>query len=84
MELNELEWVNGEVWANVWQTDRIVRINPANGEVVGWIDLTGLLQPEDADPDEVDVLNGIALDETTGRLYVTGKLWPVMYQIEIT
>lgn len=82
-ELNELEWVNGEVWANVWQTDRIARINPANGAVVGWIDLTGLLQPQDANPDDVDVLNGIAIDETTGRLFVTGKLWPVMYEIEV-
>jgi glutamine cyclotransferase len=81
--LNELEWVNGEVWANVWQTDLIVRIDPATGIVVGWIDLTGLLQPSDQGTNQVDVLNGIAVDETTGRIFVTGKLWPVMYEIEL-
>lgn len=81
--LNELEWINGEVWANVWQTDLIVRIDPATGAVLGWIDLTGLLRPEDQAGANVDVLNGIALDETTGRLFVTGKYWPVMYEIEV-
>jgi glutamine cyclotransferase len=81
--LNELEWVNGEVWANVWQTDRIVRIDPATGAVRGWIDLTGLLQPEDQAGAKVDVLNGIAVDEATGSIYVTGKLWPVLYEIEL-
>ncbi len=81
--LNELEWVNGEVWANVWQTDRIVRIDPATGAVLAWIDLTGLLQPEDQAGADVDVLNGIAVDEGTGRIYVTGKLWPVLYEIEL-
>lgn len=83
MALNELEWVGGEVWANVWLTDRIVRINPATGAVLGWIDLTGLLQPEDQAGRPVDVLNGIAVDETTGKLYVTGKHWPVLYEIEL-
>jgi len=81
--LNELEWVGGEVWANVWQTDQIVRIDPATGNVLGWIDLTGLLQPGDQGNAVVDVLNGIAVDEATGRIYVTGKLWPVMYEIEL-
>ena len=81
--LNELEWVNGEVWANVWQTDQIVRIDPATGAVLGWIDLTGLLQPEDQVGTDVDVLNGIAVDEATGRIFVTGKLWPVLYEIEL-
>ncbi|HYI14995.1 MAG TPA: glutaminyl-peptide cyclotransferase, partial [Thermomicrobiales bacterium] len=81
--LNELEWVNGEVWANVWQTDQIVRIDPATGSVLGWIDLTGLLQPEDQAGADVDVLNGIAVDEATGRIFVTGKLWPVLYEIEL-
>jgi len=59
--LNELEWVNGEVYANIWQTDRIARIDPATGKVVGWIDLTGLLSPADRNAD-TDVLNGIAFD----------------------
>jgi glutamine cyclotransferase len=83
VRLNELEWVNGEVWANVWQTDQIVRIDPATGAVLGWIDLTGLLQPEDQAGADVDVLNGIAVDEATGRIFVTGKLWPVLYEIEL-
>jgi glutaminyl-peptide cyclotransferase len=83
IRLNELEWVNGEVWANVWQTDQIVQIDPATGAVLGWIDLTGLLQPEDQGGADVDVLNGIAVDEATGRIFVTGKLWPVLYEIEL-
>jgi glutamine cyclotransferase len=83
IRLNELEWVNGEVWANVWQTDLIARIDPATGTVIGWIDLTGLLQPADQGDHNVDVLNGIAVDEATGRIYVTGKLWPVLYEIEL-
>lgn len=83
IRLNELEWVNGEVWANIWQTDEIVRIDPATGAVLGRIDLTGLLQPEDQAGADVDVLNGIAVDEATGRIFVTGKLWPVLYEIEL-
>lgn len=79
--LNELEWVDGEVWANVWQSDMIVRINPETGAVVGWIDLTGLLQPEDLAGGAVDVLNGIAIDDASGQLFVTGKLWPVIYEV---
>ena len=80
--LNELEYVEGEIYANVWQTDRIVRIAPDTGEVVGWIDLTGILKPEDrADP--VDVLNGIAYDSDNDRLFVTGKLWPWLFEIEL-
>jgi glutamine cyclotransferase len=78
--LNELEYVNGEVWANVYQTDRIARINPATGDVTGWIDLTGLLPPE---VETADVLNGIAYDPESGRLFVTGKLWPALYEIEL-
>jgi glutamine cyclotransferase len=81
--LNELEYVDGEVWANVWQTDRIARIDPASGRVTGWVDLTGLLSPEDRAGHQVDVLNGIAWDADTGRLFVTGKLWPVLYEIRI-
>ncbi len=82
VRLNELEYVEGEVWANIWQTNRIARINPATGQVVGWIDLTGLLNPADV-TQKVDVLNGIAYDDETDRLFVTGKLWPKLYEIEL-
>ena len=81
--LNELEVVGGEVWANVWQTDRIARIEPATGSVVGWIDLAGLLSAEDRQGREMDVLNGIAHDPETGRIFVTGKLWPTLFEIEL-
>src|SRR5512136_392826 len=70
--LNELEYVQGEIYANVWQTDRIARIAPGTGQVVGWIDLEGLLTAEDR-TEPVDVLNGIAYDAETDRLFVTGK-----------
>jgi glutamine cyclotransferase len=81
-QLNELEFVEGELFANIWQTDRIARISPVNGKVVGWIDLTGLLSPvfrrrEDA------VLNGIAYDAAHKRLFVTGKLWPKIFEIQL-
>jgi glutamine cyclotransferase len=80
--LNELEYVKGEIYANIWQTDRIARIDPVTGKVVGWIDLTGLLA--DADRTEpVDVLNGIAYDAARDRLFVTGKLWPKLYEIKL-
>lgn len=82
MRLNELEIVDGELWANIWQTDTIARIDLATGNVVGWIDLGGLLSAEDrAQP--VDVLNGIAYDPDTKHLYITGKLWPRLFQIEL-
>ena len=81
--LNELEWIDGEIWANVYQTDRIARIDPASGVVNGWIDLTGLLAPEDIPAQGVDVLNGIAHDPETGRIFVTGKLWPTLFEIEL-
>jgi glutamine cyclotransferase len=81
-QLNELEYINGEVFANVWQTDRIVRINPATGQVTGRIDLTGLLDPADV-TQRVDVLNGIAYDAENDRLFVTGKLWPKLYEIDL-
>jgi glutaminyl-peptide cyclotransferase len=71
--LNELEFIRGEIWANVWQTDRIVRIDPHTGQVLGWIDLTGLLSQEER-AQGADVLNGIAYDQATGRVFVTGKL----------
>src|SRR5215210_2391587 len=81
--LNELEVVDGEIWANVWQTDRIARIDPETGQVTGWIDLTGLLSESDWGGHKVDVLNGIAYDPDTDRLFVTGKLWPKLFEIEI-
>jgi len=81
--LNELEFVRGEVWANVWQTERIARIDPASGRVVGWIDLAGLLSEPDRAGNTVDVLNGIAYDPDTGRVFVTGKWWPVLYEIRV-
>jgi glutamine cyclotransferase len=80
--LNELEYVQGEIFANVWQTNLVVRIDPQSGEVIGVIDLTGLLDPEDRDP-PVDVLNGIAYDRENDRLFVTGKLWPKLFEIEL-
>jgi len=81
--LNELEWVKGEVYANVWQTDRIARIDPKTGHVVGWIDCAGLLSPNDQVGGEGAVLNGIAYDTATGRLFVTGKLWPKLFEIKL-
>jgi glutamine cyclotransferase len=82
-QLNELEYVKGEVFANIWQTDRIARIDPATGKVVGWIDLTGLLGDADRGVAPVDVLNGIAYDAKSDRLFVTGKLWPKLYEIKL-
>ncbi len=81
--LNELEWVKGEIYANIWGTNRIARIDPANGKVVGWIDLTGLLKPEDTDADSDAVLNGIAYDAKGDRLFVTGKKWPKLFEIRL-
>ena len=80
--LNELEYVQGEIYANVWKTDRIAKISPETGEVVGWIDLEGLLKPEDHNS-RIDVLNGIAYDVKNDRLFVTGKLWPKLFEIEL-
>jgi glutaminyl-peptide cyclotransferase len=81
-DLNELEFVRGEVYANVWHTDRIARIAPSSGRVTGWIDLSGLL-PERTRPDPEAVLNGIAYDPARDRLFVTGKLWPRVFEITI-
>lgn len=81
-ELNELEYVKGEIFANIWQTDRIVRIDPKDGTILGWIDLRGLLKDEDQRAD-TDVLNGIAYDPAQDRLYVTGKKWPKLFEIRI-
>jgi len=80
--LNELEFVRGEIYANVWLTDRIAIITPETGRVRAWIDLTGLLTAEDRTP-RVDVLNGIAYDAAADRLFVTGKLWPKLFEIEV-
>jgi glutamine cyclotransferase len=77
--LNELETINGEVWANVWYTNFIVRIDPESGKVVGKLDLSGLYQSRQLD----DVLNGIAWDADGKRLFVTGKLWPALYEIRV-
>lgn len=80
--LNELEYVKGEIFANVWGSDRIARIDPRTGRVTGWIDLSGLLGAADRET-PVDVLNGIAYDDETGRFFVTGKLWPKIFEIKI-
>lgn len=80
--LNELEYIRGEICANVWGTDRIVRISPRTGRVLGWIDLSGIIDKgELASPDAV--LNGIAYDSTGARLFVTGKLWPKLFEIRL-
>jgi glutamine cyclotransferase len=82
-EINELEYVHGEIYANIWHEDRIVRIDPQTGRILGWIDLKGLLKPgEVSDPEAV--LNGIAYDDASGRLFVTGKLWPKLFEIRVT
>lgn len=80
--LNELEYIQGEVYANVWLTDKIARIDPVSGQVVGWIDLSGLLSPEDI-VFPIDVLNGIAYDPKLDRLFVTGKFWPKLFEIDL-
>jgi glutamine cyclotransferase len=80
--VNELEFIRGEVWANIWQTNRLARINPKTGDVVAWVDLTGLLaRTEVLDPGAV--LNGIAFDAATDRIFVTGKLWPKLFEIRV-
>lgn len=80
-QLNELEYVKGEVFANVWQTDYVARIDPTSGTVTGWIDLRGLLTPRERAA--TDVLNGIAYDPGGDRLFVTGKLWPKLFEITL-
>jgi glutamine cyclotransferase len=83
VEINELEYIQGEIYANIWHADRIARIDPETGKVVGWINLAGLLAPGEVQ-DEEAVLNGIAYDEVNGRLFVTGKLWPKLFEIRLT
>lgn len=79
-ELNELEFIKGEIWANVWQTDLILRIDPASGQVTSFFNLKGILAPSDRTGGE-DVLNGIAYDVERNRIFVTGKLWPRIFEI---
>ena len=81
-ELNELEFVHGQIYSNIWHSDRIARISPATGQVLGWIDLAGLLsESQRSDPEAV--LNGIAYDSAHDRLFVTGKLWPSLFEIKV-
>lgn len=77
--LNELEYVKGEIWANIWQTYRIARISPQTGQVLGWIDFSGIIQ----ESGDMDVMNGIAYDAKRDRLFVTGKLWPKIFQVKV-
>jgi glutamine cyclotransferase len=79
-QLNELEWVDGEIYANVWQSEQLARIDPATGNVTGWIDLTGIL-PSGQRTGKEDVLNGVAYDSTAKKLYVTGKWWPTLFEV---
>jgi glutamine cyclotransferase len=78
--INELEYIKGDIYANIWMTQKIAIINPQTGSIKGWIDLTGIYQANATD----DVLNGIAYDSDNGKLFVTGKDWPNLYQIQIT
>jgi glutamine cyclotransferase len=77
-----LEFIDGEIWANVWQTDWILRINPSTGQVTSFLDLKGILAPSDKTGGE-DVLNGIAYDAERKRIFVTGKLWPRIFEIKL-
>ncbi|MHC1630912.1 MAG: glutaminyl-peptide cyclotransferase [Methanotrichaceae archaeon] len=79
--LNELEYVQGEIYANIWKTNSIARISPETGKVLGWIDLSGLSSKENSSDE--DVLNGIAYDAENDRLFVTGKLWPKLFEIKL-
>lgn len=81
-QLNELEYVKGEIFANVWHRNAVARIDPQTGRVKGWIDLSGLLKPGEVS-DEEAVLNGIAYDEAGDRLFVTGKLWPKLFEVRL-
>ena len=83
MELNELEYVKGEIWANIWQTGWIVRIDPATGKLLGRIDLNSLAKDEQEKNPHADVLNGIAYDAAGDRLFVTGKLWSRIFEIKV-
>ena len=80
--LNELEYVKGEILANIWLTERIARIDPATGKVKGYINLAGIIQPADLNGNE-DTMNGIAYDAKADRLLVTGKRWSKIYEIKL-
>jgi glutamine cyclotransferase len=80
--LNELEYIHGEIYANIWQTDKIARISPRTGKVVGWIDLSGIIDKQEL-RGEGAVLNGIAYDSRGDRIFVTGKLWPKLFEIRV-
>ncbi len=88
MKINELEWVKGEIWANVWHSEsinlpnHIARIDPTNGKLLGWINLDGI-SPEDTGRDDENTLNGIAYDEKTDRIFVTGKRWKRLFEIKL-
>jgi glutamine cyclotransferase len=82
LDINELEYIKGEIYANIWHSDRIVRIDPSDGKITGWIDLTGL-RPTNVEQDSDNVLNGIAYDEHEDRLFVTGKRWPKLFEIRL-
>jgi glutamine cyclotransferase len=79
--INELEYIDGKIYANIWLTDNIAIIDPGDGHITGWIDLSGLLHTQTY-TGAVDVLNGIAYDTQSKRLFVTGKLWPYLFEIE--
>jgi glutamine cyclotransferase len=83
-QLNELEYINGEIWANIWQSDLIARIDPLTGRVNSYIDLSSLFPDSKRREVNADVLNGIAWDSQSGRIFVTGKRWPKLYEIKIT
>ncbi|SJZ95447.1 glutaminyl-peptide cyclotransferase [Selenihalanaerobacter shriftii] len=80
--INELEYIKGEIYANIWRTNYIVKINPDTGNVTAIIDLNGIINPNDYDYN-LNVLNGIAYDGVNNRLFITGKLWPLIFEIEI-
>jgi glutaminyl-peptide cyclotransferase len=82
LNLNELEYVRGQIYANIWETDRIARISPATGTIIGWIDLAGIIDKSKLTDNDA-VLNGIAYDAKGDRLFVTGKLWPKLFEIRI-
>ena len=79
--INELEYIQGEIFANIWKTNSIARIDPTTGHITGWVDLTGLYETDVSDPN--DVLNGIAYDAQNDRIFVTGKRWPYLYEIQL-
>jgi glutaminyl-peptide cyclotransferase len=83
-QLNELEYINGEIWANIWMTDLIARIDPWSGKVNGYINLAGIINDQDIDHDKGEVLNGIAFDKEGKRVFVTGKRWPKLFEIRVT